>query len=185
MFSKHLRPTFVTGALFLAGVLQCSATVTVNISSPAANSWNSQEIEINASVEDDGEAINRVDFYVNVDGNDDINHANMKLFCTNCGINVGEDGMTHQCIDYFGLLNSTYGWKVITPADPNQTDRVVRHVLSHPGEEFICVLEGEILFTVGDTEFRMRPGDTLFFNSLDPHGVVPATRVAKYVDVFI
>jgi transketolase len=63
----------------------------------------------------------------------DINHANVKLFCTHCGINVGEDGMTHQCIDYFALLNSTYGWKVITPADPNQTDRVVRYVLSNPG----------------------------------------------------
>jgi len=63
----------------------------------------------------------------------DINHSNVKLFCTHCGINVGEDGMTHQCIDYFSLLNSTYGWKVITPADPNQTDRIVRFVLSQPG----------------------------------------------------
>ena len=63
----------------------------------------------------------------------DINHSNVKLFCTHCGINVGEDGMTHQCIDYFGLLNSTYGWKVITPADPNQADRIVRYVLSQPG----------------------------------------------------
>lgn len=63
----------------------------------------------------------------------DINHANVKLFCTHCGINVGEDGMTHQCIDYFGLLNSTMTWKVITPADPNQTDRIVRHVLTTPG----------------------------------------------------
>ncbi len=63
----------------------------------------------------------------------DINHANMKLFCTHCGVNVGEDGKTHQCIDYFGLLNSTFGWKVITPADPNQTDRIVRYALSHPG----------------------------------------------------
>lgn len=63
----------------------------------------------------------------------DINHANAKVFCTHCGINVGEDGMTHQCIDYFGLLNSCFNWKVITPADPNQCDRIVRHVLSTPG----------------------------------------------------
>jgi transketolase len=63
----------------------------------------------------------------------DINHGNLKLFCTHCGIDVGEDGMTHQCIDYFALLNSTFGWKVITPVDPNQTDRIVRHVLATPG----------------------------------------------------
>lgn len=63
----------------------------------------------------------------------DINHTNMKLICTHTGINVGEDGKTHQSIDFFGLLNSTFGWKVITPADPNQTDRITRYVLTHPG----------------------------------------------------
>ncbi|MCX6834975.1 MAG: transketolase, partial [candidate division Zixibacteria bacterium] len=63
----------------------------------------------------------------------DINHANLKLVCTHSGVNVGEDGKTHQCIDYFGLLNSTYGWKVITPADPNQTDRAVRYALCTEG----------------------------------------------------
>ncbi len=63
----------------------------------------------------------------------DINHTNVKLFCTHTGVQVGEDGKTHQCIDYFALLNSTFGWKVITPADPNQTDRVTRYVLSEPG----------------------------------------------------
>jgi quercetin dioxygenase-like cupin family protein len=63
--------------------------------------------------------------------------------------------------------------------------QVKRHAVSHPGEEFICVLEGEILFKVGDTEFRMRAGDSLFFNSLDEHGVMPLTDVAKYIDVFV
>ena len=63
----------------------------------------------------------------------DINHANMKLFCTHCGVDVGEDGKTHQSIDYFALLNSTFGWKLITPADPNQTDRAVRYALSQTG----------------------------------------------------
>jgi len=63
----------------------------------------------------------------------DINDTSLKLFCTHTGVQVGEDGKTHQCIDYFALLNSTFGWKVITPADPNQTDRITRYVLSQPG----------------------------------------------------
>lgn len=63
----------------------------------------------------------------------DINHTNLKVVCTHCGIDVGEDGKTHQCIDYFGLLNSTFGFKVILPADPNQTDRATRYISSHPG----------------------------------------------------
>ena len=61
----------------------------------------------------------------------------MKMFCTHTGVNVGEDGKTHQCIDYFALLNSTFGWKVFTPADPNQTDRIVRHVLTNPGNHAV------------------------------------------------
>lgn len=63
----------------------------------------------------------------------DINHSNLKLICTHSGVQVGEDGKTHQCIDYFGLLNSTFGWKLITPADANHTDRISRYILSTPG----------------------------------------------------
>lgn len=62
---------------------------------------------------------------------------------------------------------------------------VKRHVVSHPGEEFVFVVEGEILFKVGDTEFRLRQGDALFFHSLDEHGVMPVTDEAKYIDVFV
>ncbi len=34
----------------------------------------------------------------------DINKAPVKLMCTHAGLDVGEDGKTHQCIDYIGLL---------------------------------------------------------------------------------
>lgn len=69
----------------------------------------------------------------------DINQANMKLCMTHTGVNVGEDGKTHHSIDYFALLNSTFGWKVMTPADPNQTDRVIRYALSHPGNHAVLM----------------------------------------------
>ncbi len=81
----------------------------------------------------------------------DINHANAKLFCTHCGINVGEDGMTHQSIDYFGLLNSTFGWKVITPADPNQTDKIVRYVLATPGN-FAVIMGRSVIPTIRNSD---------------------------------
>ncbi len=67
----------------------------------------------------------------------DINWANVKLACTHLGLDVGEDGKTHQCIDYLGLLRSLFGFKAVVPADPNQTDRVVRTVASSPGMWFI------------------------------------------------
>ncbi|HSK47030.1 MAG TPA: transketolase, partial [Coriobacteriia bacterium] len=55
----------------------------------------------------------------------DINGAALKLVVTHCGLDVGEDGKTHQCLDYVGALRDFFGWKVIVPADPNQTDRAV------------------------------------------------------------
>ncbi len=56
----------------------------------------------------------------------DINGAALKLAVTHCGLDVGEDGKTHQCLDYVGALRDFFGWKVIVPADANQTDRATR-----------------------------------------------------------
>ncbi|MEG1641784.1 MAG: transketolase [Synergistaceae bacterium] len=70
----------------------------------------------------------------------DINRAGTKTVLTHVGLDVGEDGMTHQCIDYVGLFRNTFGWKVIVPADPNQTDRATRWMLAEPGN--ICLAMG-------------------------------------------
>jgi len=67
----------------------------------------------------------------------DINHTNLKLVCTHNGLDVGEDGKTHQCIDYLGLLRNLFTYKVIVPADPNQTDRVIRAIAGQTGNYFV------------------------------------------------
>ncbi len=67
----------------------------------------------------------------------DLNLSHLKLVCTHAGIDIGEDGKTHQCIDYLGLLNNLFGFKVIIPADPNQTDRVIRFIAQEPGNFFV------------------------------------------------
>jgi transketolase len=83
----------------------------------------------------------------------DINGANVKLVLTHVGLDVGEDGKTHQCIDYIGLLRNTFGWKLVVPADPNQTDRATRWALSNWGN--ICLAMGRSkLPVVTDEEGR-------------------------------
>jgi len=62
-----------------------------------------------------------------------INNAHLKLFCTHLGIDVGEDGKTHQCIDYLGLMRNLSGFKVVIPIDPNETDLATRWALSCKG----------------------------------------------------
>ena len=70
----------------------------------------------------------------------DINFAGNKTVLTHVGLDVGEDGKTHQCIDYVGLLRNTFGWKLVVPVDPNQTDRATRWMLKTPGD--ICLAVG-------------------------------------------
>ncbi len=70
----------------------------------------------------------------------DVNHANEKLVLTHVGLDVGEDGKTHQCVDYVGLLSNFFHWKLVVPADPNQTDRATRWAMGTPGN--ICLAMG-------------------------------------------
>ncbi|MFH1147907.1 MAG: transketolase [Pseudomonadota bacterium] len=67
----------------------------------------------------------------------DINGTSLKLVCTHLGLDVGEDGPTHQCIDYVGLLNNLYEFEIFMPADPNQTDRIIRYISVTPGNHFV------------------------------------------------
>jgi len=69
----------------------------------------------------------------------DINDTNLKVVTTHVGIDVGEDGKTHQCIDYIGAMRNLYGFKVIVPADPNQTDRAVRYAAKEYGNFLIAM----------------------------------------------
>lgn len=69
----------------------------------------------------------------------DINGAALKLGLTHCGLDVGEDGKTHQCIDYIGTLRNFFGWELIVPADANQTDRAVRCALGMQGNVAIAM----------------------------------------------
>lgn len=67
----------------------------------------------------------------------DINMAGVKVVCTHLGLDVGEDGPTHQNIDYVGLLLGTFGFEVFLPLDPNQTDHVVRHIATSRCNSFV------------------------------------------------
>ena len=69
----------------------------------------------------------------------DINRTNLKVALTHVGLDVGEDGKTHQCIDYIGLLRNLYGFKLICPADPNQTDRIVRWMIDKSGNYLLAM----------------------------------------------
>lgn len=94
----------------------------------------------------------------------DINRAGNKTVLTHVGLDVGEDGKTHQCIDYVGLMRNMFGWKLVVPVDPNQTDKATRWMLRTPGN--ICMAVGRskvdgLAYYAGSYEFEYGKADKL------------------------
>lgn len=53
----------------------------------------------------------------------------------------------------------------------------------HSGQEFNYVLEGEIELSVGGHVTRMRPGDSIMFDSLCPHGLRAIGSTARIIAI--
>ncbi len=100
----------------------------------------------------------------------DFNHASVKVVATHVGLDVGEDGPTHQCIDYLGLFQNYFRSSVFMPADPNQTDRIIRYIATEPGNVFVGMgrsktpvitkEDGSVFFDT-DYQFQAGKGDWL------------------------
>ncbi|MBN2461039.1 MAG: transketolase [Candidatus Cloacimonetes bacterium] len=69
----------------------------------------------------------------------DINNTNLKIITTHVGLDVGEDGKTHQCIDYLGVMRNLFNFRIIIPADPNQTDRAIRYLAGKKGNYLVAM----------------------------------------------
>ncbi|MFO7896580.1 MAG: transketolase [Candidatus Cloacimonadales bacterium] len=92
----------------------------------------------------------------------DINHTNLKLITTHVGLDVGEDGKTHQCVDYLGLMKNIFGFRVIVPADSNQTDQVIRYISSQYGN-FLVPMGRSKLDVIRDEEGQIFFGQDYTF----------------------
>jgi transcriptional regulator with XRE-family HTH domain len=53
----------------------------------------------------------------------------------------------------------------------------------HEGEEFIFVLEGTVLLTMGQERFELEPGDSAYYQSSQPHHVAAAHDSATILAV--
>lgn len=62
---------------------------------------------------------------------------------------------------------------------------VKEHELTHDGEEFIYVISGVLKFRVGGTTYELKKGDSIYFNSVEAHGMTPVTDEVVYLDIFV
>ena len=57
-------------------------------------------------------------------------------------------------------------------------------IFQHPGVEFIYMLEGELVYRHANKDFRLEPGDTLFFDAEAPHGPLDLVTVpCRYLSI--
>ncbi len=68
-----------------------------------------------------------------------MNHTNLKIVATHCGVNVGEDGKTHHALFYATAPASWFGFEVVVPSDANQADRALRYAMSRYGNFLLAV----------------------------------------------
>ena len=72
---------------------------------------------------------------------------------------------------HFEDLAYRYANKIMQPllVTLEPSDAVAK-LITHPGQEFNLVLEGVVIVTLGDKEFEMKAGDSIYFNPTIPHG---------------
>lgn len=57
----------------------------------------------------------------------------------------------------------------IVTVDPKMEEHM--HLNSHEGQEFNLVLKGTLLLSIGGKELILNPGDSIYFDSTQPHGM--------------
>lgn len=62
---------------------------------------------------------------------------------------------------------------------------VKEHHLVHEGEEFIYVLEGRMKVQVGELDYPLAAGDSLYFCSAEVHQVIPISDTVRYMNIFV
>ena len=62
---------------------------------------------------------------------------------------------------------------------------VIPHEVSHEGEEFVYIIKGQMKMQVGEVEYLLNPGDSLYFNCVQKHGILPVSDEVIYLDIFV
>ncbi|MER5946631.1 XRE family transcriptional regulator [Streptomyces sp. NPDC001904] len=99
---------------------------------------------------------------------------------------LGEAPADRDSVVRAGTMEPTEagGWTYVQAGAPGRGMQALRvHVpygaqgdivRVHPGEEWLYVLEGRLRLRLGDTSYRLGPGDSAHFDSLTPHRIAAA-----------
>lgn len=104
-----------------------------------------------------------------------------------CYVKKGE-GLTVERFDQYQFENLAfkYAHRKIEPLlvtlNPDNNPELVMH----SGQEFNYCLEGKMKVVIGDKEYILEPGDSLYFDPAKPHKMVAMEgKPAKYITVIL
>lgn len=97
------------------------------------------------------------------------------------------DGLVEASGRYrFHAFASTRADKLMQPLlFEARSGQPVPPMLKHAGEEFVYVLEGRMRYRVGPRQYEMGPGDSLYFDAVQPHGLEALTPRVRFLAVFV
>jgi len=103
-----------------------------------------------------------------------------------CQVKAGE-GLKVERYDQYDFQSLAYKYKnrkieplLVTLSAANSPELV-----SHKGQEFNYCLEGRMKVIVGDSEYILEPGDSLYFNPMIPHKMLAVDDTAKYLTIIL
>jgi transcriptional regulator with XRE-family HTH domain len=102
------------------------------------------------------------------------------------GVNIERRGTRagHQYSLLGHIDNNSSGVMVEPYLITLTTESDVFPTFQHEGMEFLYMLEGEVTYRHGDSNFAMQPGDSLFFDADAPHGPVELVKLpARYLSI--
>ncbi len=103
-----------------------------------------------------------------------------------CYVKSGE-GLKVERYDQYDFQSLAYKYRnrKIEPLLVTLTPGNSPELVTHQGQEFNYCLEGKMVVVVGENEYLLEPGDSLYFNPLIPHKMLAVDAEAKYITIIL
>lgn len=169
----------IKGLRLLMGITEEEAARVLNLSVAEYQKYETGEDDIPISL-----LYEVADFY-HVDLTEILTGISPKLQDV-CFVKAGE-GLKVERYDQYDFQSLAYKYKnrkiepLLVTLDAKNTPELV----SHQGQEFNYCLEGTYKVVIGKAEYILEPGDSLYFNPIIPHKMVPVGDTAKYITVIL
>ena len=169
----------IKGLRLLSGISEEEAAKAVNLNVEEYLKYENGEDDLPVSM-----LYEIADFY-QVDLTEILTGTSPKLHDV-CFVKAGE-GLKVQRYDQYDFQSLAYKYKnrKIEPLFVTLTLGNTPELVTHKGQEFNYCLEGKMKVIIGDSEYVIEPGDSLYFNSMLPHKMLAIDDTAKYITIIL